>query len=203
MPKRLRYPATSRNREVILEVLRGCLPPQGLVLELASGSGEHAVTFAAALPGLRWQPTDPELAARESIAAWTEHEGLSNVAAPLDLDATRWPWPVTEADAIVCINMIHIAPWDATLGLLAGAGQVLGNGAPLLLYGPYYVDGQTAPSNVAFDQSLRSRNATWGVRELSEIEREAKPHGLTLASVVQMPANNLCVEFRKQDGASS
>lgn len=194
---RLWYPAVARNRDALLEVLRPRLPARGTVLEVASGSGEHAVWFGAALPHLRIQPSDPDAEARASIQAWVEHEALPNVAPPLPLDAAAWPWPLTVADAMLCINMIHISPWEAAQGLLAGAGRLLPTGAPLLLYGPFVVDGQTAPSNRAFDQSLRSRDPRWGVRELRDVEREAATHGLSLDEVVPMPANNLTVVLRR------
>jgi hypothetical protein len=189
-------PATARNRAPILEVLRRVLPPQGLVLELSSGTGEHATFFAAHLPGLSWQPSDLDPAARASIAAWTATTGATNVRAPLDIDARLPAWPIERADAIVCINMIHIAPWAATLGLFAGAARVLPEAGPLFLYGPFKRDGRhTAPSNEAFDASLRARNPEWGVRDLGEVEAVAGPVGLALAEVVPMPANNLSVVF--------
>ncbi len=195
---RLRYPAVARNREPILAVMRDRLPAEGLVLEVASGSGEHAVSFGAALPHLRWQPSDPDPDARQSIAAWVEHEALPNVEPPVPLDASTWPWPVAHADAMLCINMIHISPWEATQGLLHGAGRVLSEGGPLMLYGPFIVDGQTASSNLAFDRSLRSSDPRWGVRELRELEREAAGQGLVLSETVSMPANNLVVVLRRQ-----
>lgn len=197
-PMRLRYPATARNREPLLEALRPHLPPTGVVLEVASGSGEHAVFFGAALPGLRWQPSDPDPTCQASIAAWVEHEGLANVAPPLHLDATAWPWPLPHADAVLCVNMIHIAPWEATQGLVRGAARVLPVGGPLLIYGPFVVDGDTAPSNREFDASLRARDPRWGVRELRDVEREARAHGLELAAQVPMPANNLTVVLRRR-----
>ncbi len=195
---RLCYPATARNREPLLAALRPRLPSQGTVLEIASGSGEHAVTFAAALPQLRWQPSDPDPTALSSIAAWIEHEGLTNVAPPLTLDAAQWPWPILSADAMLCVNMIHIAPWEAAQGLLAGAKRVLPLGGPLVLYGPFIVDGETAPSNREFDASLRERDPRWGVRELREVEREAAGCGLVLVETVAMPANNLVVVLRRE-----
>lgn len=195
---RLRYPATARNREPLLAALRPHLPPTGVVLEVASGSGEHAVFLAAALPDLRWQPSDPDPAGRASIAAWVEHEGLHNVAPPLPLDAATWPWPVERVDAVLCVNMIHIAPWEAAQGLLRGAAAVLPPGGPLLLYGPFVVDGQTAPSNREFDASLRARDPRWGVRELRDVERQARAHGLVLEAQVPMPANNLTVVLRRR-----
>lgn len=195
---RLRYPATTRNREPLLAVLRPRLPPAGVVLEVASGSGEHVVCFAAALSHLRWQPSDLDPACRASIAAWTEHEQLTNVAAPVELDATAWPWPVIQADAVLCTNMIHIAPWEAAQGLLAGASRALPVGGALFLYGPFLVDGHTALSNREFDRSLRGRDPRWGVRELRDVEREALAHGLVLEEQVEMPANNLTVVLRRR-----
>jgi SAM-dependent methyltransferase len=191
--------STARNRDPILAVLREWLPPTGLVLEIASGAGEHAVHAAAAMPGLTWRPTDRDETALASIAAWRAASGLSNIAAPQVADAADPDaWPVDRADAIVNINMIHISPWAATLGLLKGAGRVLGQGGVLYLYGPYRERGrQTAPSNEAFDASLKSRNPAWGLRELETVAEEAARCGLTLAARVEMPANNLSVVFRK------
>lgn len=189
-------PATQRNREPILEVLRRVLPMQGLVLELSSGTGEHATFFAPHFPGLIWQPSDPDPAARASIAAWTKTTGATNVRPPLDIDARAPAWPVEKADAIVCINMIHITPWAATLGLFTGAARVLPEGAPVFLYGPFKRGGgHTAPSNEAFDASLRTRNPEWGVRDLGEVAAVAGQSGLELVEVIPMPANNLSVVF--------
>ncbi len=189
-------PATERNRAPILEVLRRVLPPQGLVLEVASGTGQHAVAFAEDLPHLTWQPSDPDPDLRASIRAWSAVANLTNLRDPLDLDAAARDWPLDRADAIVCINMIHIAPWPAGLGLLDGAARLLPAGAPLLLYGPFMRDGRhTAPSNAAFDDSLKARNPAWGVRDLGKVERAAT--GFTLAEVVEMPANNLTVVLRR------
>lgn len=195
---RLYAPATQRNRDPILDVLRRVLPPSGLVLEIASGTGEHAVHFAAALPGLVWQPSDPDPEHRLSIAAWAVEMQVHTIRAPLALDVRADPWPLAQADAIVAINMIHIAPWEATLGLLRGAASLLPAGAPLFLYGPYLrADHPTAPSNVAFDQSLRERDPSWGIRDLDAVTSAASSHGFTLAEVVEMPANNLSVVFRR------
>jgi len=190
-------PAAERNREPIREVLARELPPTGTVLEIASGSGEHAVAFARAFPALVWQPTDPSEAALASIAAWRAEAALPNLAAPLALDVTA-PWPIAHADAIVCINMVHIAPWKAALALFAGAGRVLAPGAPLYLYGPYRFDGAfTAPSNAEFDRSLRARDPRWGVRDVRDLEAAAAAHGLALRDTVAMPANNHSLIFRR------
>ena len=198
MIDRLEYPATARNRDAILSVLRDVMPSSGVVLEIASGSGEHVVHFARAFPGLVFQPSDPEVPALKSIAAWVEETRLKNIAAPLMLDAASPTWPATSADAILCINMIHIAPWRATEGLIQGAAKILRAGAPLYLYGPYRQTGiVTAPSNEAFDASLKSRNAEWGLRSLEDVTTLAKHAGFSVPDVTQMPANNLSVVFRK------
>jgi len=189
-------PATLRNREPILDILRTVLPQDGLVLELASGSGEHVMHFAAALPNLTWQPSDPSTDARASIGAWGAAEKLKNVLPPLDLDATAESWPIARADAVIAINMVHISPWAATLGLLRHAGNLLASGGALFLYGPYQRENEAlAPSNAAFDADLRARNPAWGLRYLEEVTREAEAVGLKLDRVVTMPANNLSVIF--------
>jgi hypothetical protein len=194
----LTAPAVARNRDPILAVLRDVLPAAGIVLEIASGSGEHAVHFAAALPHLAWQPSDPDAQARGSIAAHAARAGLANLLPPLELDASAPVCPVTRADALVSINMIHIAPWRATQGLMAGAARLLSAGSPLYLYGPYREHGRhTAPSNAAFDASLQARNPAWGVRDLDAVVALAAEHGLTLQHTVAMPANNLSVIFRR------
>jgi hypothetical protein len=194
----LTAPAVARNRDPILAVLRDVLPAAGTVLEIASGTGEHAIHFAAALPHLVWQPTDPDAEARGSIAAHAARAGLANLLPPLELDASAPIWPVTRADALASINMIHISPWRATQGLMAGAARVLPAGAPLYLYGPYRRHGlHTAPSNAAFDASLRARDPEWGVRDLDEVVALAAGHGLVLQRTVAMPANNLSVIFRR------
>lgn len=191
-------PAAARNAEPIVEVLKRVLPPSGVVLEIASGSGEHAVHVARALPALDWQPSDPDEAARRSITAHTRDSGLPNIRAPLMIDATRQPWPVARADAVVAINMIHIAPWAATTGLMASAGATLSEGGVLYLYGPFREGGDhTAPSNAAFDASLRARDASWGVRDREAVVAAAEAHGLHLTERVAMPANNLSLIFRK------
>jgi SAM-dependent methyltransferase len=189
-------PAAARNREPILDVLRAHLPASGTALEIASGSGEHAVAFAAAFPTLVWQPSDPDPANRESIAAWIAAAGAPNLLPPIDLDTTGEVWPLATADAVVCINMIHIAPWDACLGLMRGAARLLAPGGLLYLYGPFMRDGaHTAPSNAAFDESLRARDPAWGVRDLGEVSEAAQ--GFARPAVIAMPANNLSVLFRR------
>lgn len=192
--ERKHAPATLRNRMAIADVLRAMLPRAGTVLEIASGSGEHVAYFAEELPALKWQPSDPSEAARVSIAAWCD--GIANVAAPLDLDAAAQDWPISRADAVLCINMLHISPWDATLGLMAGAARVLDAGAPLLIYGPFLRDGvPTAPSNLAFDESLRARDPAWGIRLVEAVAGVAT--GFTLDQIIEMPANNLMLLFRR------
>ncbi|TAM02956.1 MAG: DUF938 domain-containing protein [Paraburkholderia sp.] len=196
---RLFASAAERNAAPILEVLRGALPARGKVLEIASGTGQHAVHFAAALPDIEWQPSDADPLARASILAWREHAGLSNLLAPLDLDVRREPWPIDAADAVVCINMIHIAPWEAAIALMNGAGQRLAAGGALVLYGPYRRGGaHTAPSNEAFDAQLRERDPAWGVRDMEAVEALAQAQGLLCEQRVPMPANNFSLVFRKR-----
>lgn len=193
---RMFAPAAMRNREPILAILRRVLPRSGLVLEVASGTGEHIAHFAAGLPGLTFQPTEFDADRRASVDAWTA--GLRNVRPAVALDATAPVWPVERAAAMFCANMIHIAPWEATLGLLAGAGRVLPPGGVLVLYGPYMQGGaHTAESNAAFDADLRMRDARWGVRDLDEVARVAACAELRLEEIVAMPANNLVVVFRR------
>ena len=190
-------PATGRNREPIREVLARELPPTGTVLEIASGSGEHAIYFAPAFPGVTWQPSDPSEAARASIAAWRTEAALPNLSAPIALDVTAAAWPVAHADAIVCINMVHISPWEATLGLFAGAQRLLAAGAMLFLYGPYRFAGNfTAASNAEFDRSLRERDSRWGVRDVDDLVAVAQIHRFALRDTVAMPANNHSLVFR-------
>jgi len=192
-------PAAQRNREPIREVLVRVLPGSGTVLEIAAGTGEHAVALAAALPGVTWQPTDPEPGMRASIAAHARVEGLTNVAEPLDLDVSADAWPADRADAVVCINLLHIAPWAATQGLFAGAARLLPIGAPVVVYGPFKREGaHTSESNANFDAQLRSKNPDWGIRDIAEVEAEAGCHGIALEEVVEMPANNLTLVFRQQ-----
>lgn len=202
-PVKRRAPAAERNREPIAEVLGAVLPKSGLVLEVASGTGEHALHFAGRFPRLVWQPTDPSLEARDSIRAWRQEAGLANLRDPLPLDAAAESWPVRRADAMLCINMIHISRWKATEGLMRGAGRILPAGAPLVLYGPYRRAGvPTAPSNEDFDRSLKARDPEWGLRALEAVEAEALRNGLRLERVVEMPANNLTVVFRRSDASS-
>ena len=191
-------PATERNREPIVEVLRQLLPDRGLALEIASGTGEHIMHFAGLFPKLLWQPSDAEPAALRSIQAWRDEAGLFNLLPPVSLDVRAAQWPVTEADAILCINMVHISPWSATAGLMRGAALLLPAGSPLYLYGPYLQDDvETAPSNLAFDSDLRARNPEGGIRRLEAVVAEAQGRGFALDRVVPMPANNLSVIFRK------
>jgi cyclopropane fatty-acyl-phospholipid synthase-like methyltransferase len=198
---RLRSPSAARNREPILAVLTRVLAQGAKVLEIGSGTGEHAVHFVTARPDLDWRPSELDPASRASIAAWAAAEGLATIAAPIVIDTRETTWGVeadAPFDAVVSINMIHIAPWEAGLGLLAGAGRLLKPGGVLFLYGPFMRGGvHTAPSNEAFDQSLKSRDPGWGVRDVDDVAREAGAHGLALEEVVAMPANNLSVVFRK------
>jgi hypothetical protein len=195
---RLHFPSAARNRQPILDVLRRHLPARGLVLEVASGSGEHVVHFARSCPGLAFQPSDPDPAHRASIDAWTAALGLANVRPAHHLDVTAEPWPIAAADAVVCINMIHIAPWAAAEGLMRGAGRVLPAGGVLYLYGPYVRGGRhTAASNAAFDASLRTQNPEWGVRDLEAVADLAVAQGFAAPIVVEMPANNLSLVLRK------
>ncbi len=191
---RITAPSAARNREPILHDLRRQLPASGTVLEVASGTGEHVAYFAAALPGLQWQPTDPDADRRASIDAWTA--GLANVRPALPLDAMA-AWALPPADAVLCINMIHIAPPDATRGLIAGAVGVLPAGGPLILYGPFRRAGQAMePGNAAFDADLRGRDPAWGLRVLEDVAALAADHGFTAPEVLAMPANNLLAVFR-------
>ncbi|MDR7061850.1 hypothetical protein J2X38_003927 [Sphingopyxis sp. BE235] len=191
-------PATLRNRDAIAAVLADWLPEAGTVLEVASGSGEHVVHFAAAFPHMGWQPSDPDPAGLTSITAYRAEAGLANIAPPLALDASAPEWPIDRAGAVLCINMVHISPWDATLGLFAGAARLLAPAAPLILYGPYVEpDVPTAESNLAFDASLRSRNLAWGLRDTDAVKAAAAAAGLAFAERRAMPANNLMLLFRR------
>lgn len=192
-------PATLRNREAIADVRARELPAQGRVLEIAAGTGEHAVFFAGTFPALTWQPTDPSAEALASIAAHRADYAGRNLTEPLLLDAAAPDcWPVKAADAIVCINMVHISPWEATLGLFAGAARLLGsNGGPLVLYGPCIEAGvPTTPSNLDFDASLKSRDPRWGLREAEALDRLAAQHGMARAARYAMPANNIMLVYR-------
>lgn len=191
-------PAALRNREPIAEVLADWLPERGLVLEIASGTGEHASFFAERFPNLDWQPTDPHPDARASIEAWRDSAGLPNLGEPLELDAASGEWPVGQADAILCINMAHISPWAASLGLLDGAARLLTEGAPLILYGPWLWDGvETAPSNLAFDSDLKRRDPQWGLRRVEDFAAAGRQRGFELEEVRTMPANNLMLLLRR------
>ncbi len=200
-------PATQRNREPILAVLQQVLPPEGTILEIASGTGEHAVFFAPRLAPRRWLPSDPNPVALASITAWRESVAAEQLYPPLMLDVHACPWPVETSDfaagpivAIACINMIHIAPWSACLSLFAGAGRILPQGGILYLYGPYKQHGQhTAPSNATFDLSLQTQNPDWGVRDLEAVVAIATAEHFTLLQTVPMPANNLSVVFQRQE----
>ena len=191
-------PAAGRNREPIAAVLTEELPPSGVMLEIASGTGEHAVHFARTFPHLDWQPSDPDPDARESIATWREEAGLPNLLSPLELDAADADWPLANADAVLCINMVHISPVAATEGLVAGAARLLAPGAPLILYGPYFdAEVETAPSNLAFDCDLRSRNPEWGLRPVEWLDGLAQNAGFRRTRRVAMPANNLTLVYRR------
>lgn len=195
-PDRLVSEACLRNRDPILDVLREELPPAGLVLEVASGTGMHAAWFAAHLPAIRWQPSDPEPACVRSVEAWRVDAG-ENLLAPLLFDV-REPWPVRVADAVFCANLIHIAPWATAVALVTGAARVLAPGAPLVLYGPFRRAGvPTAPSNEAFDASLRARDPSWGLRDLEAVDTLAEGSGLRRTRLVELPANNLAVVWRR------
>ncbi|GAB5347931.1 DUF938 domain-containing protein [Alteriqipengyuania sp. 357] len=192
-------PAAQRNRAPIADVLASVLPDHGRVLEIASGTGEHVVHFAARFPDLTWQPSDPDPGARASIAAYVKESGSENIETPLALDASASEWPIDAADALVCINMIHISPWAATEGLFAGAARLLPpQGGPLVLYGPYLEsDVETAESNLGFDQSLKARDPRWGLRDRAAVDALAEKNGFTRTLRVPMPANNLVLVYRK------
>jgi cyclopropane fatty-acyl-phospholipid synthase-like methyltransferase len=193
-------PATERNREPILEVLRRVVKDGERVLEIASGSGEHAIYVADRLPIESWQPSDPDAEARASIEEWRRQSGAQKVLRPIELDVMRDDtWPHASFELVVCINMIHIAPWEATVALMRGAARVLGSHGRLFLYGPYKRDGaHTAPTNELFDRNLRARNASWGVRDLEAVRAEAEKNGFSLAEIVPMPANNFSLIFEKK-----
>ncbi len=201
--RRQHSPAAERNREPILAVLKQVLPARGSALEIASGTGQHAVHFAAGLPDWTWQPTDRTDDSRASIAGWAADAALANLRAPLHLDVTAHDWPVGRFDAIFCANMLHIAPWAATVGLLEGAARHLAPHGRLIVYGPFLVAGELpAASNLAFDADLRGRDPAWGLRELERVEALAAGRGLALEQRVAMPANNQLVVFRNPFHAS-
>ncbi|HCJ45182.1 MAG TPA: SAM-dependent methyltransferase [Erythrobacter sp.] len=191
-------PATARNSQPLAEVLACELPASGTVLEIASGSGEHAVFMARRFPALDWQPSDRDAEALASVDAWAAEARLANLRPAIALDAAAPDWPIVSADALLCVNMLHISPWDAAVGLFAGAGRVLGSGAPLVLYGPFVEpDVETAASNHAFDQSLRQRDPAWGLRSTADLDRLAAGHGMTRTARCAMPANNLVLVYRR------
>ncbi|WP_341859996.1 DUF938 domain-containing protein [Qipengyuania sp. GPGPB31] len=191
-------PATARNSQPLAEVLARELPASGTVLEIASGSGEHAVFMARRFPALDWQPSDRDAEALASVDAWAAEARLANLRPAIALDAAAPDWPIVSADALLCVNMLHISPWDAAVGLFAGAGRVLGSGAPLVLYGPFVEpDVETAASNHAFDQSLRQRDPAWGLRSTADLDRLAAGHGMTRTARCAMPANNLVLIYRR------
>ena len=191
-------PATARNSGPLAEVLALELPESGLVLEVASGSGEHAVFMARRFPTLRWQPSDLGTDALASVEAWVAESGLANLLPAVALDASAQQWPIDVADAVLCVNMVHISPWSASEGLFAGAGRILAPGSPLILYGPFIEQQiETAPSNLAFDESLRMRSPEWGLRKVTALDRLAASHGLERTARHEMPANNLPLVYHK------
>ena len=194
-------PSAERNKGPILDVLARVLPTRGVVLEIASGTGQHVIHFATALSGLTWQPSDPDVELRESIALRVGEEQLLNVRPPIDLDVIRLPWPLQTADAVVCINLIHVAPWSATLALFEGAKALLPRQHVLFLYGPYRRFGHhTSESNERFDSDLRAHNSEWGLRELEAVSEVAAAAGFVLTETVEMPANNFSVVFERGEG---
>jgi len=191
-------PATARNSQPLAEVLARELPASGLVLEVASGTGEHAVFMARRFPALDWQPSDCATDALHSVEAWAQDAGLANLRPAIALDAAAGEWPIEATDAVLCVNMVHISPWEATVGLFAGAGRLLPAGAPLIFYGPFIEDGvETAPSNRAFDQSLKARDPRWGLRRVADIDALAISQNLQRTARHEMPANNLVLVYRK------
>jgi len=195
---RLASPSAARNREPIAVVLAQVLPPSGVVLEVGSGTGEHVLHFAHVMPQLIWQPSEQDEACLRSISAWVAVATQTNLRQPLFLDVAAAQWPIAAADAVICINMIHIAPWSAAHALLRGASRILPTGGLLCLYGPYRVAGEhTSASNRAFDAQLRAMNSDWGVRDLDAVSDEARALKLDLERTFQMPANNLIAVFRK------
>jgi len=199
---RLQAPAAQRNRDLIADVLTKWLKPTGLILEIASGSGEHCLRFAERFPGAILQPSDPSPRARKSIDAWAQSSGLGNIKPALDLDASLADWPIQHADAMICINMIHISPWEATLGLFKGAGKYLASGGTLVTYGPYMRGSEhTSEGNRSFDRDLRAENPQWGIRSIETLAETAKNNDLILTDIVDMPSNNFCLIFHKPNVA--
>jgi len=193
-------PATMRNRDAIVAVLRDILPDHGTILEVASGTGEHIVYFGRAFPDLIFQPSDPDPACCESIAAWTKREDMANVLPPLPLDAQAREWDIPKPAAILCINMVHISPWESSIGLFEKVADLLDSGAPLYLYGPYLrADVETAPGNLAFERSLKSRDLRWGLRDVADMDALAEKTGFARESLTEMPANNISLVYRKHD----
>ncbi|MFK7842134.1 MAG: DUF938 domain-containing protein [Sphingorhabdus sp.] len=191
-------PATLRNRDAIVAVLETILPSSGTVLEIASGTGEHAIYFGRKFSQLTFQPSDPDPVNQQSIAAWTARENVANILSPLELDTMARSWNIEQPSAILCINMIHIAPWEASIGLFEKAGKLLASGAPLFLYGPYFRDDvETAQGNLDFERSLKSRNLQWGIRDVADIDGLASSNGFVRESLTEMPANNISLVYRK------
>ena len=205
--RRMFSPSAARNSAPILKVIKRVFPTTGLVLEIGCGTGEHAVRFAETMPNLIWQPSDPDTNSRASTASWIKFVGLKNVRAPLDIDVCLTSWGVEETapfDAIVSINMVHIAPWAASLGLFAGAGRLLRAGGLLVLYGPFMRGGvHTAPSNAEFDVSLKARNPSWGVRDLADLKRVGQASRLSFREMIDMPSNNAVIVFYKDNGQTT
>ena len=199
--QRMFSPSAARNSAPILAVLKRVLPTHGSVLEIGCGTGEHAVRFAEAMPNITWHPSDPDADARTSTSSWISLAGLTNVLAPRDIDVCSGQWSIEQTghfDAIVSINMIHIAPWAASLGLFAGSGRLLHAGGLLLLYGPFLRDGaHNAPSNAAFDAALKERNPSWGVRDIADLVQVGEAAGLVLRETIEMPANNMLLVFAR------
>jgi cyclopropane fatty-acyl-phospholipid synthase-like methyltransferase len=194
-------PSAARNVGPIVAVLKQVLPTNGAVIEIGCGTGEHVVHFAEAMPNLTWLPSDPDSDSRTSTLSWIKFTGLSNVLPPLDIDVCAKAWGIEQAapfDAIVSLNMVHIAPWAASLGLFAGAGRLLRAGGLLVLYGPFMRNGaHNAASNAAFDESLKARNPSWGLRDIVDLEHVAESTGLRLRETIEMPANNMSLVFWK------
>lgn len=199
--ERQHSPAAQRNADPILRLLQRHLPERGHVLEIASGTGQHAVHFAGAFPGVTWQPSDVEPSALASIRAWRASDGPANLQPPCELDVTAAEWPITAADAIVCVNLLHIAPWSVTEALMRGAAGLLPLGGRLLIYGPFRVDGQhTAESNARFDADLRARDPSWGIRDIDVVAETGRAQGMRHLETVAMPANNRILVFERAGG---